>query len=256
MSEEEKEAGASGGAGGASSAGGAGSTSSADSAGANPGAAPAAGASGGAGGASSAGGAGANPGATPTASSGAGELSAKRRGPSKKARMTLGVVVAIIVVAGAGFWVWHEQPSFCNAICHDPMDPYVESYDSGNPAYAVTAHAEAGENCLSCHEAVLTDQVSEAMAWVADDFEMTEEGMLAYDYGFATEEFCARSGCHNMDEVTAETWGFEDNDAKYNPHSSHQDLALECGDCHKAHQTSVLVCNDCHDLNAPEGWEG
>ena len=244
MSEEEKEASASSSAG----AGNAGSAS--PSSDATP--ASASGSAGGADGAST------NPGAAPAAgaSGGAGEPSAKRRVPSKKARMTLGVVVAIIVVAGAGFWVWHEQPSFCNAICHDPMDPYVESYDSGNPGYAVTAHAEAGENCLSCHEAVLTDQVSEAMAWVADDFEMTEEGMLAYDYGFATEEFCARSGCHNMDEVTAETWGFEGNDAKYNPHSSHQDLALECGDCHKAHQTSVLVCNDCHDLNAPEGWEG
>ena len=25
----------------------------------------------------------------------------------------------------APFMVWHEQPSFCNAICHDPMDPYL-----------------------------------------------------------------------------------------------------------------------------------
>ena len=47
-----------------------------------------------------------------------------------------------------------------------------------------------------------------------------------------------------------------DKDEKYNPHSSHQDLALSCGDCHNAHEASVLVCNDCHALNAPEGWEG
>ena len=40
----------------------------------------------------------------------------------KKRGIVVGVIVAVIVVAGAGFWVWHEQPSFCNAICHSPMD--------------------------------------------------------------------------------------------------------------------------------------
>lgn len=45
----------------------------------------------------------------------------------------VGVVAAVLVVAGAGFWVWHEQPSFCNAICHSPMDKYVETYYEGDP---------------------------------------------------------------------------------------------------------------------------
>ena len=42
----------------------------------------------------------------------------------KRARAAIiaGVTAAIIIVAGAGFWVWHEQPSFCGAICHTPMD--------------------------------------------------------------------------------------------------------------------------------------
>ena len=71
----------------------------------------------------------------------------------------------------------------------------------------------------------------------------------------ASEEFCAKSGCHDMDDVVDSTWGFEGNDEKFNPHSSHQDLALECGDCHKAHEKSVLMCNQCHKLNMPEGWE-
>ena len=39
------------------------------------------------------------------------------------------VVVAVAIIAGAGLWVWHEQPSFCAAICHVPMDPYLETYD-------------------------------------------------------------------------------------------------------------------------------
>ena len=57
------------------------------------------------------------------------------------------------------------------------------------------------------------------------------------------------------DEITAALWGFAGNDEKYNPHASHQDMALECGDCHKIHENQVLVCNECHDLNLPEGWE-
>ena len=68
----------------------------------------------------------------------------------------VGVVAAVLVVAGAGFWVWHEQPSFCNAICHSPMDKYVETYYEGDPGKLVTAHAEAGDACLDCHEAEIT----------------------------------------------------------------------------------------------------
>ena len=165
-------------------------------------------------------------------------------------------MAAVIVVAGAGFWVWHETPSFCNAICHSPMDSYVDTYYSGDQGMLVTAHAEAGNNCLSCHEPVITEQVGEAMKWVADDYPMTADGTkLADGADMASEEFCAKSGCHDMDDVVASTWGFEGNDEKFNPHSSHQDLALECGDCHKAHEKSVLMCNQCHNLNMPEGWE-
>lgn len=181
--------------------------------------------------------------------------------PRRKGWIIAGVVAAIIIVAGAGFWVWHEQPSFCNAICHSPMDYYVETYESDNPQLGVTAHAKADESCLNCHTAELTTQISEVMAWVSDNYPMTEDGtMLATGKQFATEEFCARAECHHnlgtsFDEITAGLWGFEGNDEKYNPHASHQDLALECGDCHKIHEDQVLMCNECHDLNMPEGWE-
>ena len=166
-----------------------------------------------------------------------------------------GVIVAVIAVLAVGFTVWHNTPGFCNAICHSPMDPYVASYSSGDEGMLVTAHAKENVNCLACHEAKLTEQISEAMAWVADDFATDENGMLVPRVDFASEEFCARSGCHNMNEVVANTKGFLGNDEKFNPHSSHQDLALQCGDCHKVHEQSVLVCNECHALTAPEGWE-
>ena len=42
----------------------------------------------------------------------------------------IGVVAAVVVVAGAGYMVWHDQPSFCNAICHTPMDGYLTTYEA------------------------------------------------------------------------------------------------------------------------------
>ena len=173
----------------------------------------------------------------------------------KNKLIVVGVVAAVLVAAGAGFWVWHEQPSFCNAICHSPMDKYVETYYEGDPGKLVTAHAEAGDACLDCHEAEITTQVSEVMAWVSDGYPMGEDGLLATGKEFATEEFCTNGDCHNMTDVVNATWGFAGNDEKYNPHSSHQDNNLECGDCHKVHETSTLYCAKCHDMNLPEGWE-
>lgn len=186
--------------------------------------------------------------------------SASSTAAPKKARPRKGIIAAIVVVvvvaaAGAGFWVWHEQPSFCNAVCHSPMDKYVESYTSNDPGKLVTQHAQAGDGCLDCHEAEITTQVSEVMAWVSDGYPMGEDGMLATGKEFADEEFCARPECHSMTDIVNATWGFEGNDAKYNPHSSHQDNQLECGDCHKVHETSQLYCAKCHQLNLPEGWE-
>lgn len=186
---------------------------------------------------------------------------AEPKRPRKRGWIVAGVIVAVIVVAGAGFWVWHEQPSFCNSVCHSPMDYYVETYTADDPHLGITAHANNDVACLNCHEAELTTQISEVMAWVSDSYPMTDDGtMLATGKEFANEEFCARSECHHaagttFDEITNNLWGFSDNDPKYNPHASHQDLALECGDCHGIHEANVLVCNECHSLNMPEGWE-
>ena len=150
--------------------------------------------------------------ATDTSSAAAAGSATAAGGPAPKKRpkrgwIVAGVVAAVIVVAGAGFWVWHEQPSFCNAICHSPMDYYVETYDSGDPNLGVTAHAKAGESCLDCHTAELTTQISEVCAWVSDNYPMTEDGtMLATGKQFASEEFCARPECHggkSFDEITA-----------------------------------------------------
>ena len=80
------------------------------------------------------------------AAGGVSSPSSKR--PVQKKWIVLGVVVAVILVAGVGFWAWHNTPGFCNAFCHSPMDAYVESYSSGDQGMLVTQHAEAGDGCL------------------------------------------------------------------------------------------------------------
>lgn len=163
--------------------------------------------------------------------------------------------VAVVAVLGAGFWTWHMQPSFCNAFCHSPQDNYVASYYSGDPGLGVTAHAQAGANCLSCHEATIDTQMKELAVWVGDGYAMDENGFLVTDEDLATEEFCTRSGCHTWEAIVDSTWGFAGNDEEFNPHASHQDGSVTCSDCHKIHQKSQLYCAKCHDLNLPEGWE-
>lgn len=169
-----------------------------------------------------------------------------------KAPIIVGVVAAIVVVAGIGFWTWHEQPSFCNAICHSPMDPYVEGYyhDTQQMAYA---HQVEGTTCLQCHEAKLDEQVAEAISWVSGDFTTDEQGYLTTVGVRADQAMCATPNCHNISEVVAatENWGGQQG---VNPHDSHQGYALDCSSCHTAHGQSYMYCNTCHDYEVPEGW--
>ena len=88
--------------------------------------------------------------------------SARARSPRPRKRWAiLGAVVAIVAVAAAGFNAWHAQPTFCNAVCHDPMDAYVEGYLHDGESLAF-AHGVAGKTCLDCHPATLKTQVEEA----------------------------------------------------------------------------------------------
>lgn len=142
----------------------------------------------------------------------------KRRRLSNKARIVLATTAAVVVVAGAGFWIWHEQPGFCNALCHSPMDSYVEGYQAANTLMA-ERHLEADVACLQCHEPRIDEQVSEAVAWAAGDF---DDPMGASNLA-NTQGFCLRSGCH-----TEGAW-----------HDRHDALDLQkadgCADCHQMH---------------------
>lgn len=202
-----------------------------------------------------------------------------------KAPLTVAVVAVIVLVAGAGFWAWHEQPSFCNAICHTPMDAYNLTYDQepgtagvdkwGNAVantsgmLAVTHKAEAETTCMGCHVPQLSEQISEGLGWVSGNYEVVatsndlfvpQERSLSHltaARGIASEAFCLNEACHTLDDGTPMTRadlveltsGYE-----RNPHEERHE-AVACDECHKAHRESVNQCSQCHaDAPIPDGW--
>lgn len=181
----------------------------------------------------------------------------------KKKWIIAGVVVVVLAVVVAAGLVWHEQPTFCNAICHSPMDKYVETYYSGDEAMLVTSHANADVTCLSCHIPTISQQVSEAMGWISGNYEFdSATGYLALRRTTETlsatgtgSDFCLNENCHQIAELEAATGDWE-----RDPHSAtaHSGSYLEdCSNCHRVHGTSVLVCASCHSdavSELPDGW--
>lgn len=137
----------------------------------------------------------------------------------RKGITTIAVVAVVLVVAGCGFTVWHSQPSFCNAICHEPMDSYVEGFANQDTKMAA-AHVSAGLSCLDCHEPTISEQATEALSWISGSYSNPMEASnLANQKGF-----CLRSGCHSQ-----ENWEAAHNDV---------DLSLGngCASCHVMHR--------------------
>lgn len=205
--------------------------------------------------------------------------STKEAAPKKKGKkwpIVVGVVAVVLIAAGAGFWVWHEQPSFCNAICHTPMDPYNATYDQeanttgidkwGNEVkntsamLSITHKASvedggAGATCMSCHVPTLSEQMSEGMNWVTGNYvyplEERDTDMLTEARGTEGDSFCLNESCHNLtraDLIEATS------NREFNPHvAQHGEIA--CSECHKAHRASVLYCTQCHsEAEVPDGW--
>ena len=180
----------------------------------------------------------------------------KRRG--RRTAVVAAVVAAILVVAGVGMWVWHEQPSFCGAICHTPMDNYLTTYESdlnspatdkwGNevadPHTMLAAyHGKLGNDCMDCHVPTLSEQIGEGAAWVAGNynFPLVERtaSELTKASGRDADELCLNEACHNLtrDDLYEKTADM----GTYNPHW--------------AHRASVMYCTQCHaQAEVPEGW--
>lgn len=206
----------------------------------------------------------------------------KKPSPKKSGRkwpIVVGVVAAVLIVAGAGFFAWHEQPSFCNAICHTPMDGYLETYEAtpghagidkyGNEVanaagmMAAVHRVDANADCLACHVPTIGEQVSEGAAWVTGNYEVYDNDtygssleektltQLTAARGTTDDSFCLNKACH---DITRADLVVETSDMTLNPHISQHGEA-QCSDCHKAHRASVLLCTKCHeDADVPEGW--
>lgn len=224
--------------------------------------------------------------ATPATESTGTSSDAFRKKLGKRPTIIAAVVAAVIAVAGAGFWSWHETPSFCGAICHTPMDPYLNTYEQepntvgidkwGNEikdtsALLAVSHRtnESEATCLDCHTPTLSEQASEGISWVAGDYEvkandtygvaLTEKSLsdLTAASGAEPESFCLNEACHTNADSTTMTWDDLAKltaDQKYNPHVN-QHGNVTCSDCHKAHRASVNQCSGCHaEASIPDGW--
>jgi hypothetical protein len=200
----------------------------------------------------------------------------KKKGLAFKILLVVGIVVVVLAGgAGGAYALFHDEPAFCNAICHTPMDPYVESYENGtsvNPAQtsltaplSVTVHKDSDQdiNCLTCHIPDMGEQIQEGMKWISGNYELPLEmrivsGKIKEGSGDKDAiEFCLREGCH-AGVSTIEDLKKATDDQVRNPHDSHLDPANSIQDCYKCHQTheqSYMLCSQCHgDAKVPEGW--
>ncbi|MGV8084140.1 MAG: cytochrome c3 family protein [Coriobacteriia bacterium] len=182
------------------------------------------------------------------------EGTAEKKKPRTKFWVILGIVAAVLGAGVVGGLIWHEQPSFCNAICHKPMDTYVKGYYSKDLTLLVTAHAAAKVACLDCHVPTLSQQLGEGVTWIKSDYQFDAQTKMLKTRDFATAGFCLSSKCHDMsaEELTASTKSLS-----FNPHNFSQHGVPACGECHKVHQQSVVICAKCHsaaEAIVPDGW--
>lgn len=91
----------------------------------------------------------------------------------KRWPVVVGVIVAVLVVAGIGGFAWHNTPSFCGTVCHSSMSEHVDNYygtDSTNGAGLAHWHAvNEGTTCLDCHKADINTQVAELGSQISGD---------------------------------------------------------------------------------------
>jgi len=190
----------------------------------------------------------------------------------------VGSVVVLIVVSAVSGFIWHEQPSFCNAICHTPMDPYYATYlcepglagedkwersvANASSMLAATHRAE-GFECLDCHLPTFGEQVSEGIKWITGDYrapllERTIKDLVS-TRGMPQDEFCLNERCHHVASDGSPINSREDltSATSYLARNVHlpQHDNFPCDTCHKAHRASVVYCAECHrDTYFPAGW--
>ena len=127
------------------------------------------------------------------------ETMKKTKAPKTKVwPIVLSVIFIAVIAFFTAFLHWHEEPSFCSAICHNNMTKYVDGYYSEDDALLVSKHAEADVTCLGCHwsQAKMMDLVHEVVLYVSDSY----TDPLTDHKEFVNDEFCG--SCHdgNLDE--------------------------------------------------------
>jgi hypothetical protein len=165
--------------------------------------------------------------------------------------------LALIVLTAAGL-AWHRQPGFCG-LCHTPMTSYVQGYNGGDSTLMITPHAKGKKavRCLDCHKQTLKEEITEAVYWLAGNYQYPLK-----KHEFGTRAFCLTSGCHDEGEILKATKEKKmsraintiGDAAEYNQHDSRHGKQA-CYRCHSVHGKSVLLCNQCHKLQEPKGWK-
>ncbi len=197
----------------------------------------------------------------------------------RKWPFVLALVAVIVFAAGVSGFVWHEEPSFCGAICHTPMNEYLATYNSEPGANGTdkwgdnvdntrgmlsVTHKAHGKTCLDCHVPTIEEQLSEGVKWVSGDYIFPLEERTLTDLTKArdleADQFCLNDSCHHLGDngkiiKTREDLQATTNDLMRNPHVT-QHQKFDCGTCHKAHRPSTMYCSSCHaDSEIPVGWE-
>jgi hypothetical protein len=159
---------------------------------------------------------------------------------------------AFIALSGlvTGGVIWHKQPRFC-AMCHTPMNNYVQNYFGGDTTLQITRHAVGDTlklKCVDCHESLIREQVREGMNWVTGNYTYPLEKRK-----IGTRSFCMSAGCHVESKIIEATKDHRNTLFAYNQHEPRHGKQ-ECYNCHSMHGESVLTCNQCHKFDLPDGW--
>lgn len=210
----------------------------------------------------------------------------KKRGRNMKLAIA-GVAVAVVAVVGVGMNIWHEQPDFCSTVCHIEgtyVDNYMQEQGvsgtdkfgndvSNTNAMMAVLHrsnlttAKPEIVCVDCHEPNMIELAHDGVNFVTGNYPMPREersasALTSWD-GNTSESFCANENCHvyllgNDGELSYEKLAAVTAGNAFNPHEQHhQNLSLECTDCHKGHRASTVVCTACHEhanVELPDGW--
>ena len=182
------------------------------------------------------------------------EAPAKKR---KVKRLPIAIAVVVIVaVLGVAGWAWHATPEYCDAVCHSTMGKYYDSFENDTTSLAYAHKSIVNNQCLGCHEATLSQTVSQAQSQLSGSFS-TPLDKVTY-----SNEFCLQSGCHLGGGVMPGATESSTKDYGFDPHSTyHGGVVQQCNSCHRMHDQSVLTCTGCHQIGAyegeggvPEGW--